>query len=69
MFDYFCVGLDAQLRNSMRNTIRYTPIQGGSYLQILRTADIYLSFGSAMAVVLFVWGKGEMVTPQGNEQR
>ena len=29
MFDFVLVGLDAQLRYSMRNTLRYTLILGG----------------------------------------
>ena len=26
---FFCVGLDVRLRESMRDTLRYTPIRGG----------------------------------------
>ena len=70
MFQFFCVGLDAQLRESMWNTLSYTPIQGGGLSSNFE--------GSITFVVRLVrqwrwcyshWGKGGVVIEKGDKQQ
>ena len=66
MFDFFCVGLDVQLRESMRDTLRYTPIRGGG---LSSNYEDSMTF-AGRSVRRWRWcylrlGKGKMVTPQG----
>ena len=56
MFEYFCVGFHAELRQSIRNTLRYTPIQGEGLCSNWESQyDIRSSFGYVMPVVIIAW--------------
>ena len=70
MFDFFLVRLDAQLQESMRNTLRYAPIQGEGLSSNCEGSMTFVGRSVRRRRWCYLrLGKGEMDTPQGGEQR